>query len=313
MINGRATRERKFAVCAGSAGLTPAERAELLTMLAEDSHDLVREKAGNALLTQEAVDFVGALQGDAPAATLFRYCGRSLIEQPEIAAAMLKHRQCPQEYLVAAAKRVPTNIVQELLEDLDRLSIAPALVGALLHSASLTADQRQQLQELLRETTEKEESFAESAADAEPDITKRASLLQRLSKMRVVERVQLALKGNREERIALIRDPCKVVQRAVLQSPRITDREVESFSAMANLNEEVLRIIAGSRKFRRNYSVTRNLVTNPKTPLDISLRLLPNLTATDLKTLLMNKNIPETLRTTAYRLNRQRHETRSGE
>jgi len=312
MINGRATRERKFAVCAGGAGLTPAERAELLTMLAEDSHDLVREKAGNALLTQEAAGFVGALQGEAPAAALFRYCGSSLIEQPEIAAAMLKQRQCPQEYLVAAAKRVPANIVQELLEDLDRLSIAPALVGALLHSASLTADQRQQLQELLRETTEKEETFAESAADAEPDITKRASLLQRLSKMRVVERVQLALKGNREERIALIRDPCKVVQRAVLQSPRITDREVESFSAMANLNEEVLRIIAGSRKFRRNYSVTRNLATNPKTPLDISLRLLPNLTVTDLKSLLMNKNIPETLRSTAYRLNRQRQETRSG-
>jgi hypothetical protein len=168
-----------------------------------------------------------------------------------------------------------------------------------LHSASLTADQRLQLQELLQDTTEKEETFAESAAVAEPDITKRASLLQRLSQMRVIERVQLALKGNREERIALIRDPCKVVQRAVLQSPRITDREVESFAA--------------NRKFRRNYAVTRNLATNPKTPLDVSLRLLPNLTVTDLKSLMMNKNIPETLRTTAYRLNRQRNETRSSE
>jgi hypothetical protein len=313
MINGRATRERKFAVCAGSAGLTIAERAELLTMLAEDSHETVREKAGNALLAQDVVGFVGALQGEAPTAALFRYCGRSLIEQPEIAAAMLKHRQCPQEYLVAAARRVPTNMVQELLEDLDRLSVAPALVGALLHSASLTAEQRQQLQELLRDTTEKEEVFAESAAEAEPDVTKRASLLQRLSKMRVVERVQLALKGNREERVALIRDPCKVVQRAVLQSPRITDREVESFSAMASLSEEVLRIISANRKFRRNYTIIRSLVTNPKTPLDVSLRLLPNLTATDLKTLIMNKNIPETLRTTAYRLNRQRSETRSAE
>jgi hypothetical protein len=138
-------------------------------------------------------------------------------------------------------------------------------------------------------------------------------MLQKLSKMRVVERVQMALKGNREERMALIRDPCKVVQRAVLQSPRLGETEVEFFSAMASLNDEILRIISRNRKFRGNYVVVRNLVTNPKTPLDVSLHLLPKIAPQDLKSLVSNKNIPDTLRTTAQRLVRKRNAPRIGQ
>src|SRR4029077_10745762 len=114
------------------------------------------------------------------------------------------------------------------------------------------------------------------------------------------------LKGNREERIALIRDPCRVVQRAVLQSSRITDREVETFASMASLSDEVLRLISMNRNFRRNYTVVRNLINNPKTPVDVSLHMLPILNPIDLKRLTTNKNIPETLRTTANKLHRTR-------
>ena len=287
-----------------------AERAELLTVLAEDADEMVRERAGNGLLAQQLDAFVTALGGDAPAVQLFRYCGRNLIDKPEIATVLAKHWRCPPEFVAVAARRLPTSAVQELMGDLGRLSASPLLVAALLHSASLTADQRVQLEELMRETTEGEAAFVESAAEAELDPTRRISLIQRLSRMRVVERVQLALKGNREERIALIRDPCKVVQRAVLQSARITDREVESFASMASLSDEVLRLISGNRTFRRNYTVVRNLITNPKTPVDVSLHLLPSITPMDLKALALNKNVPETLRNAASRLQRQRTQKR---
>lgn len=197
------------------------------------------------------------------------------------------------------------------MDDLDRLSSTPGVATALASSSSLTAEQRQQLQELQQESSD-EAAIAEAVEAAEPDPAKRITLLQRLARMRVVERVQLALKGNREERLALIRDPCKVVQRAVLQSPRITDREAEAFAAMANLSEEVLRLIAANRAFRKNYTVVRNLVYNPKTPLDVSLHLLPNITPQDLKMLTTNRNIPETLRTMAFKLHRQRSQARGG-
>ena len=75
---------------------------------------------------------------------------------------------------------------------------------------------------------------------------------------------------------------------------------------MSSLTDEVLRLIAKNRNFRKNYVVVRNLMSNPKTPLDVSLHMLPILNAQDLKRLCMNKNIPETLRTTATKLQRQR-------
>lgn len=283
----------------------------MLAVLAEDGDELVRERAGSALLSQPLNALASALEGDAPAAALFRYCGQNLIEKPEVAVALAKHWRCPPQLLPAAARSLSTAAVQELISDLDRLSSRPALASALLHSANLAADQRDQLRELLEEDTKPESAFADAAADAEPNPEKRITLLQRLAKMRVVERVQLALKGNREERLALVRDPCKVVQRAVLQSPRLSEREVEAFSAMANISEDILRLIGRSRVFVSNPIIVRNLMSNPKTPLDISLHFLPNAAGQDLKALALNRNIPETLRSMALRLQRQRSLERS--
>ena len=136
----------------------------------------------------------------------------------------------------------------------------------------------------------------------------KAAVIERLAKMSVSERVQFAIKGGSEARRTLIRDSNKVVQRAVLQSPRLTDQEVEAFATMTSLSDEILRLIASNRKFRKNYSVVRNLLNNPKTPLDVSLHMLPMVNVMDLKKLTSNKNVPETLRTTAIKLQRTRAE-----
>lgn len=299
-----------MAVCSGSAGLAPAERAELLAVLSEDADSAVRDRAENALLSQSVEAFVSALAGEAPSPQLFRYCGKNLADKPAIAAALIRSSRCPVQFLTSAAKALPTSAVQELMQDLDGLSTNRALVAALADSPSLTVEQRQQLEELLADTVATEAAFADAVSDIDATSEQRATLLQRLARMRIVERVQLALKGNREERMALIRDPCKVVQRAVLQSSRITDREVETFASMASLTDEVLRLIANSRKFRRNYSVVINLMNNPKTPIDITLHMLPTITAPDLKKLTTNRNVSETLRSAAGRLQVQRTQVR---
>jgi hypothetical protein len=47
-------------------------------------------------------------------------------------------------------------------------------------------------------------------------------------------------------------------------------------------------------------------MNNSKTPLDVTLHMLPSLNAVDLKKLSNNKNVPETLRTSATKLIRTR-------
>jgi len=290
--------------------LSLEDRVELLTVLACDPEQIVAQRAAGTLLSQPLEAFLAAAARPDAAKHLLEYCATELASKPGMADALAKNSSCPAEILARVAQHFSTAAVQALLEDLERLVAAPTLIAELVDSPSATAEQRDALKELLTEEQRDEAALAEAVAAAEPDQHKRGTLLQRLAKMGVVERVKLALTGNREERMALMRDPNKMVQRAVLASPRITDQEVEGFAAMANLTEEILRLIAGNRNFIKNYVVVKNLINNPKTPLPASLHLLPRLIPKDLKFLTMNKNVAETLRTTALKLQRQRSETK---
>ncbi len=304
--SGRATQERKLAICSGDASLPPEIRIELLTILAADPDEMIREKAAGTLMTQPLATVLSALALSDAAPQMFAYCAADFSRRPGVADALAKNPICPVDVLRPVIRYLSVPAIQHLFEDLDRLSTSPPLVAALIESTVVNAEQRSQLLELQREEPENMEVFVEAAKEIEPDPVKRETFMQKVSRMRVVERVQLAMKGTREARTLLIRDTCKVVQRAVLQSPQLTAREVETFASMTSLTDETLRLIAGSRKFRKNYAITRCLMNNPKTPLEITLRLLPNVTPQDLKSLMANKNIPETLRTSAARLQRQR-------
>lgn len=301
-----------MAVCSGGAGLAPEERAEVLAVLTRDPDEGIRERAGHALITIPQETFLAAAaRADAPL-HLFSYCAEELGERPGMADALAGNPKCPATVLATVAGQLSTGAVQALLENLERLSDTPALVEALVDSPAITIEQRAALEEMLKQGGEIDLTDALKAmAEVEPDPGKRKTVLQRLAKMRVVERMKLALTGGQGERLALIRDPNKVVQRAVLQSPKITDREVEGFSAMASLSDEILRLIAANRNFIKNYMVVKSLMNNSKTPLDVSLHLLPRLNPSDLKTLTMNKNVPETLRTMAMKLQRQRAAAKS--
>jgi len=305
--HGRAPRERKLAVCTGGAHLAPADRAEILTVLAHDADEMVANRAQDALLSQPIESLVEALARETALPALFAYAAKNLGDKPGVSHALVQNKHCGAEYLVHVVRHLSTESIQTLMEELDRVSASPALAGALENSTSVTAEQKAQLHEL-RSTAIDHGALAEAALEAEPDLGKRQTLLERLANMSVAQRVQFAFKGGSEARRTLIRDSNKVVQRAVLQSPRLTDQEVEAFASMSNLTDEILRAIAKNRNFRKNYVVVRNLMNNPKTPLDVSLHMLPILNVMDLKKLCLNKNIPETLRSTAGKLQRQRQD-----
>jgi len=309
--HGRATRERKIAVCAGGAHLAPVDRAEILAVLAGDADEMVADRARDAILSLAVDSFVEALKREQALPALFSYAARHLADKPGICDALVQNRNCSAEHLVPAVRHLSTLGIQTLMEELERVSESPALAAALEHSTSLTADQKSQLHELHGPGNPIDEAaLAEAAAAVEPDLARRQTLLQRLAKMTVAQRVQFAIKGGSEARRTLIRDSNKVVQRAVLQSPRLTDQEVEAFAAMSSLTDEILRLIANNRNFRKNYTVVRNLINNPKVPLDVTLHMLPMLNAVDLKRLVSNRNVAETLRTTAMKLQRTRVELR---
>jgi hypothetical protein len=125
------------------------------------------------------------------------------------------------------------------------------------------------------------------------------SVFMRVSAMSVPEKVKAAMKGSREMRAILIRDPNKLVALSVLSGPKVSDTEVEGYARMGSVSEDVLRAIASRRAWMKNYSVVLALVKNAKTPVTITMNLLARLREPDLKRLSTDRNVPEVLRLTA--------------
>lgn len=300
-IFGTANPERKLAVCTGGVSLSEVERAEVLAVLAMDEIEGVSQGAAQALTKVAPENFVEALAQADAAAALLHYCAANLAGVPGIPDALAKNPSCPAKLLEKIAPRLSTAGIQALLENLERLTSSAALIDALAAGPNANPDQKTLLLEL-RKTALEAGELNEAVEAAESDPVKRKTLLERLAKMNVLERVKLALTGGREERIILIRDPNKVVQRSVLQSPRLTEAEVESFASMTTLTMEILRIIAHNRLWMKNYVIVKNLIFNSKTPLDITMHQLARLTARDLKILSTSKSVPETLRSTAAKM-----------
>jgi hypothetical protein len=143
------------------------------------------------------------------------------------------------------------------------------------------------------------DSASEEPSADEQEADDDGTALQKIAAMSPAQRLALAMKGTREERAILVRDPNRIVAVAVLSSPKISEAEVESIAKMANVSEEILRIIGHTRVWLKKYTIVSALAKNPKTPLGVSLTLLPRLLEREVKALSTNRNVPETLRITA--------------
>jgi hypothetical protein len=131
-------------------------------------------------------------------------------------------------------------------------------------------------------------------------------MINRILRMTMKDRVKLAMRGDREARNILIRDPNRIVAQAVINNARITEHEVEKIAAMRTVPEEVLRQIGINRTWARNYSIMHNLARNPRTPLGNVITILSRLQLRDLQAITKNRNVSDAVRRQALRLSQAR-------
>ncbi len=167
------------------------------------------------------------------------------------------------------------------------------------------------LEEFYEETPEERQAIVNKILGAftADDIdlpSEKISTINRIMKMGMKDRVRLAMKGDREARNILIRDPNRIVCQAVVTNPKITEQEVEKIAAMRSVSEDILRKIANDRQWARSYSVVHNLARNPRTPIANVLTILSRLQLRDLANLSKNKNVSEAVRRQADRLSQAR-------
>lgn len=167
------------------------------------------------------------------------------------------------------------------------------------------------LEEIYEETPEQRQAIVNKIlgemSSEEMDLpSERISIINRIMKMGMKDRTRLAMKGDREARNILIRDPNRIVAQAVVTNPRITEQEIEKIAAMRTVSEDILRQIAVSRQWSRSYSIVHNLARNPRTPIANVLNILSRLQLKDLAALSKNRNVSDAVRRQALRLNQAR-------
>ena len=103
-------------------------------------------------------------------------------------------------------------------------------------------------------------------------------------------------------RTLLLRDPNKLVQLAVIQSPRITDGEIAKVALSRTAPNDVLSYIYNNRPLMKNYQIKINIISNPKVPVGVSMRFLSSLRMAEVKSIAKNKNVPQGLANAAKKL-----------
>jgi hypothetical protein len=132
---------------------------------------------------------------------------------------------------------------------------------------------------------------------------KHLSITQQIMKLSIAKKVEWAnKKGNREVRTMLLRDPNKLVQLAVIQSPRMTEGEIAKVAQNRVSPNEVLQYIYNNRRLMKNYTVKINIISNPKVPVGVSMRFLSGLRMAEVKALAKNKNVSQGLANAAKKL-----------
>ncbi len=209
----------------------------------------------------------------------------------------------------------------EFAEDLDGsgLSLDDALfIAQHLESLDRETDDSwlalEYIEEIYEETAEQRTAaigkiIGELQSDEDEELSgERISMINRIMRMGVKDRVKLGMKGDREARNILIRDPNRLVSSAVVNNPRISEHEVEMIAQMRSINEDILRLIASNRQWSRSYNVMHNLAKNPRTPMANVMTIMSRLQLRDLVSLSKNRNVSDAVRRQAQRL----HNARTG-
>lgn len=131
---------------------------------------------------------------------------------------------------------------------------------------------------------------------------KKLNVQQQIQAMTPAQKIKLAMAGGKEARGVLVKSSNKMVSLSVLENPRITDGEIESFAQSQNLSEDVLRKIATNAEWSKRNIIARALVYNPKTPPGLAVGFVNRMPDRDLELLEKSRSVSEAVRSAARQM-----------
>ncbi|MEW6336223.1 MAG: hypothetical protein AB1625_02365 [Acidobacteriota bacterium] len=320
-------------------GLLPVSREDLirvLAVLAADGDDEISQAAQQTLAGFSSENLLAVLEApDLDPLDIDLLCRATRDEA--LWHAIVRHPQTAGETLRWLARTAPPSTQDAVITNQVRIMGCLEILGDLRANPHVTPDVLRRVREFEEEFLERAVKWA-TAAEAEPEIESGPSIedalaalkelgmrllggelepvetledlddgaprevrdaFVRIALMNTYQRIMVALKGTREERLILARDRSLLVVRAVMLSPRLSEQEVEQLAGMRSINEECLRIISQRGRWLRRYGVVKNMVFNPRTPPGVAMQLMGRLSQRDLATLSRDRNVSSVVRRVA--------------
>ena len=241
----------------------------------------------------------------------------------------------PESTLMLLSTRVSGHRLARLVNDEFGLLLSPGLARALFRNPNLTAEQKAKL-EIFLTRLEKDENYrvrvenrlesldreeramilAEEVKEETPgepdgqfdatDTKRHKNIYARLLRMTAAEKAIFAMRGNRDVRMLLVRDPNRMVSKAVMRNPRLTEQDITMITQMRDIDDEILRLVSLNRRWMHKYAIIRNLIFNPRTPITIALQQINRMNNTDIRIASRDRNLPTPVRQVAVRIAKQR-------
>jgi hypothetical protein len=335
---GGVPKDLRLMAAEGALPLKPEDLLEMWTDLVHDPESTVKEAATKSISTFAATEFLPILKSRETPPAVLAWAVTHRTER-ELREAALQNTSLTDETIESLAGSLPNELAELVVINQMRLLRRTSLLEAVETNPNLNNDQRRRLREL-RETfrigmqpeapppppqpkapepvpasvpevalvepeISEDEAMVRYLSEEERQQAEKVNVVQKLYRLNTAEKLKTALKGTREERAILVRDPNRLVSAAVLGSGLVTDPEIEAFAAMKNVSDQVLRQIGSHKEWMRKYAVVANLVRNPRTPIGISMTLVSRLTPRDIKAVAFDRNVPEAIRKAAQKFVRQ--------
>ncbi|OGL46827.1 MAG: hypothetical protein A2161_10065 [Candidatus Schekmanbacteria bacterium RBG_13_48_7] len=120
------------------------------------------------------------------------------------------------------------------------------------------------------------------------------------------ERINLAKNGSPDILSRLIFDKEEKVLGSIIENPNVTDKIILALCRRRVIPNSILEEISKNSRWLRNYQIKTALVSNPRTPVYISLRFVKTLYRQDLANLIRDVSVPASLRVNAEHVLKER-------
>lgn len=326
-VRSGTNRQLQLLAADGLLPLPPEQLIPLLVDLAGGADPEVAQRADKSLRGADVRVVKPFLEREAGPEVLAYFAASSV--HPLVIEAILRRRDVPRPLLATLARRLPPELQELLLLRQDAILELPAILEELEDNPQISpyaqrriAEYRQhllpqvprgRLVEQAEEIDDEELWAAVEQARATPPSGEVDEEKTKLSEgqirgLPVPVRLKLARGAPRSLRGILMRDQNPQVALMALLVNAVSEQEIEMTAASRVVVAEVLEAIAKKRDWVQRYSVAKNLVWNPRTPLPIAVRLIARISVRDLRELSRDRNVADAVRSTALRLYRIKHQ-----